>query len=112
MAMRHAVQNGYFDGFSTITLFSDGGPKHYKSVYGMRMMSEWNAWWQQLRPGVAVPELTWNFSCPYHGHGPADSHAGIFSQMLNRRQNAGMHGGGFEAIDGGPTNVDEVAAVL
>jgi len=100
-AFRKAIELQAFesDGFERIDLFSDGGPgpKHYKSVtlYGMATMAEWTRydWWPraELRPGVAVPQLWWNFNftAPYHGHGVADSHAGIFSQMLSRRQKTG-----------------------
>jgi hypothetical protein len=112
MAMRNAITCGYFDGFTRVDLFTDGGPKHYKSVYGMYMMSQWYDWWAELRPGVAVPELVWNFTAPYHGHGVADSHAGIFSQMLTRKKNEGQHGGGPEAVGGGPRNVDEVSQLM
>jgi hypothetical protein len=112
VAMRNAIEKGWFDGFTQVDLFSDGGPKHYKSVYGMKMMSEWADWWAELKPGKPVPELIWNFTAPYHGHGMADSHAGIFSQKLTRTQNAGQQGGGSESIGGGPQNVDEVAALM
>jgi len=112
MAMRNSITAGHFDGFSRVDLFTDGGPKHYKSVYGMRMMSQWAEWWAELRTGAAVPLLYWNFTAPNHGHGVADSHAGIFSQMLTRKQNAGQHGGGPEAVGGGPSNVDEVSQLM
>ena len=99
-----------FDGFERVDLFSDGGPKHYKSVYGMATMAEWYDWWAELRPGVAVPALWWNFTAPYHGHGVADSHAGIFSQMMSRRQKSGQ--GSASGVGGGPENGEEIAALM
>ena len=111
-AMRNAISKGYFDGFTRVDLFSDGGPKHYKSVYGMHTMSGWADWWRELKPGHDIPDLLWNFTAAYHGHGVADSHAGIFSQMLTRAKNSGQHGKGQEGIGGGPKNVDEVAEMM
>jgi hypothetical protein len=109
-AMRDAIKKGMFDGFERVDLFSDGGPKHYKSVYAMRMMADWYDWWDELRPGVAIPELWWNFTAPYHGHGVADSHAGIISQMLCRRQKSGQ--GTWYGVGGGPANATEIAAMV
>jgi hypothetical protein len=110
MAMRNAIKEGYFDGFARVDLFSDGGPKHYKSVYAMRTMAEWFDWWEELRPGVSIPQLWWNFTAPYHGHGVADSHAGIFSQMLTRRQKSGQET--TWGTGGGPKNAEEIAALM
>ena len=110
MAMRNAIKEGYFDGFARVDLFSDGGPKHYKSVYAMRTMSDWFDWWEELRPGVSIPQLWWNFTAPYHGHGVADSHAGVFSQMLSRRQKSGQ--GTTWGTGGGPKNAEEIAALM
>jgi len=63
-------------------------------------------WWAELKPGLAVPTITWNFTAPNHGHGPCDSHAGVYSQLLTRVQNEGQHGGGgVEAVGGGPVHV-------
>jgi hypothetical protein len=109
-AMRDAIKKGMFDGFERVDLFSDGGPKHYKSVYAMRMMADWYDWWDELRPGVVIPELWWNFTAPYHGHGVADSHAGIISQMLCRRQKGGQ--GTWYGVGGGPANATEIAAMV
>ena len=109
-AFRCAIEMKMFDVFQRIDLFSDGGPKHYKSVYGMATMAEWYDWWAELRPGVDVPALWWNFTAPYHGHGVADSHAGIFSQMLSRRQKRGQ--GSAHGTGGGPENDVEIAALM
>ena len=78
----------------------------------MKMMSEWAEWWAELQPGEVVPLLVWNFTAPYHGHGIADSHAGVISQKLTRRQSKGQHGGGPEAVGGGPGTVDEMAEMM
>ena len=88
-------------------LFSDGGPKHYKSVYGMRTMAQWADWWADSKPDAKVPVLYWNFTCPNHGHGAADGHAGNISQMNLRAQKKAQHQNGLAAK--GPSNAYELA---
>jgi len=82
----------------------------------MATMAEWYDWWAELRPGVAVPQLWWNFNftAPYHGHGVADSHAGIFShcQMLSRRQKTGPGQATSFGTGSGPENAKEIAALM
>jgi hypothetical protein len=109
-AMEHAISAGHFDGFDRVDLFSDGGPKHYKSVYGMKMMSGWNDWWRKLKPGVKIPQLWWNFTGPNHGHGIADSHGGIIAQVLRRALNHAQHNGGMAAR--GPSNAYELQELI
>ena len=98
VVLRRIIQRGDLDGFRRVDLFTDGGGKHFKNVYSMEMSSHWVEMWHELRgKDVLVPELVWNVTAPYHGHGTADSHAGSVSQHLNRTQLKRQHIGGLTA---------------
>jgi hypothetical protein len=90
-ALCTGITNGIFDGFSRVHFFSDGGPKHFKNVYGMLVARRWRSIWKKKRPELPVPELVWNFFASYHGHSLADSHASHVSQLLRREQSAAVH---------------------
>jgi len=111
VALKRIIQRGHLDRFRRIDLFTDGGGKHFKNVYSMEMGSHWVEMWHELRgKDVMVPELIWNVTAPYHGHGTADSHAGSVSQTLTRAQLGRQHTGGLAASP--PSTVDEFMVMI
>ncbi len=111
VVLRRIIERGLLAGFRRVDLFTDGGGKHFKNVYSMDMASQWQEMWQQqYGAGLAAPELVWNVTAPYHGHGMADSHAGSVSQRLTRVQLGRQHTEGLAATP--PSTVEEFAKFI
>jgi len=82
--LERLIKDGRFAAFDRVDFFSDGGPRHFKQKYGLHAMSEWFDLHRQHRPGQSIPTVVWNITAPHHGHGVADSHAGVASQKFTR----------------------------
>jgi hypothetical protein len=84
--LERMIKDGRFGKFDRVDFFSDGGPRHFKQKYGMHAMSEWFDLHRLHRPDKPIPTLVWNITAPHHGHGVADSHAGVASQKFTREK--------------------------
>eukprot|EP00808_Paulinella_micropora_P028733 g27807.t1 len=59
-----------------VTIFSDGGPNHFKLSPTIAMFSTWKAKHNLIR-------LRWFFFAAYHGRSMCDAHAGVVGHALN-----------------------------
>lgn len=96
-SLERGKRNGLFKNITKLYLWSDGGPKHFKNVYAMKMIAELIEKW-----GGDI-QVEWNFFASYHGHSLCDSQAGVLKRKANddqqsRRQN---HGSGVEVRSSG-----------
>ena len=94
--------------FDRISIWSDGGPHHFKTRYCQFM------WHALSRLRFDDKPITHNFFVSYHGHSLADGHAAVVKRCLHtryllteleratRQPNATW----------GPSNVDEVADLV
>jgi len=111
--LHRLIADGTLDGFTQIHLISDGGPKHFKNKYAMRMASEFGMAWRARYPAVATPELQWHFYAAYHGHSLCDSHAGRAKTAVRSAQRNAQHdAGGALAIGKVPRSAEAVGEAI
>jgi len=71
---RYLQQNNYFLGTSSIELWTDGGPKHFKTSSHIYFLSHFQA-------DIAIP-FTYNFFGSYHGSSVCDAVAAQAKQKI------------------------------
>jgi len=111
--LHRLISDGTLRGFKQIHLISDGGPKHFKNKFAMRMASEFGVAWRKQYPDVAMPELQWHFYAAYHGHSLCDSHAGRAKTAVRSAQRNAQHdAGGALAIGKVPRSAEDVGHAI
>ncbi len=94
--------------FDCIDIWSDGGPKHFKTRFCQWM---WHAL-SELR--FHQKRITHHFFASYHGHSLADAHAAVIKRALHTRYKTTQ----LERLTNnpsatwGPATVDDAAAIL
>lgn len=73
------IEMDEFQSFDEISIWSDGGPSHFKIYQTQFEMTEL----QKDHPKV---KLTWNFFWANRGHNRCDGHAGNFKRAVRERQ--------------------------
>lgn len=106
------VEMNVFDGFDSIEIWSDGGPKHFKTRYCQYF-------WHQLSNKLFQQQkIQHNFFASYHGHSLADSHAGhdkqlVKSEYIKSQQERMRLFDDFTAkINYGPASAHQIADLL
>lgn len=64
------------DSYSTIRIWSDGGPNHFKIAKTL--------YWFSVVSHLYHKQIIYNFFASYHGHSTCDSHAGNEKQKVSR----------------------------
>jgi len=71
-------QTELFKSFEDITIWSDGGPAHFKIKKTLQFFSHCRIKYNKI--------LVYNFFASYHGHSTCDSHTGVAKQKLLREE--------------------------
>ncbi len=77
-AWKYLIKDGFFDGCSSIMIFSDGGPKHFKITSCMSFFAA-----MQKHLGI---KISYNFFGSNHGHSVCDVAAAHAKNKMNVTQ--------------------------
>jgi hypothetical protein len=95
--------------FNSIEIWSDGGPKHFKTRFCQWM---WSFLSYKFFDGKRI---THNFFASYHGHSTADAHAATCKRLLRAAYNTSeleRKVPSAQALKWGPTNASEFSQLL
>ncbi len=89
-AWQQLDDKGIFNRFEDIQIWSDGGPKHFKTNKALAFFS--------LMHRRTLKKLSWHFFASYHGHSICDRHAAHGKRLIKSAINTGRTPQGVESF--------------